>query len=112
MSFVLPKSFINCLYYDKTRTFIHNNFTIIDIIECNVKPLVSVYCEPQLGKRKLYPLVSKKGVDNNTRAMMNFISYCDGNNTLLEIADMIGKPFSEVKVFLDKLIKHKLISIN
>ena len=84
----------------------------IDIIECNVKPLVSVYCEPQLGKRKLYPLVSKKGVDNNTRAMMNFISYCDGNNTLLEIDDMIGKPFSEVKVFLDKLIKHKLISIN
>lgn len=35
LSFVLPKSFLNCLYYDKTRNHIFNNFKIIDIIDCD-----------------------------------------------------------------------------
>ncbi len=35
LSFVLPKNFLNCLYYDKTRKYICENFMIIDIIECN-----------------------------------------------------------------------------
>ena len=35
LSFVLPKSFLNCLYYDKTRKYISNNFKILQILECN-----------------------------------------------------------------------------
>lgn len=34
MSFVLPKNFLNCLYYDKTRKHIIKNYTILNIIEC------------------------------------------------------------------------------
>ena len=37
LSFVLPKNFMNCLYYDKTRKFIYNNFKIIDIIDCETE---------------------------------------------------------------------------
>jgi tRNA1(Val) A37 N6-methylase TrmN6 len=33
LSFVLPKNFINSLYYDKTRKYINENFTIVNIIE-------------------------------------------------------------------------------
>ena len=35
LSFVLPASFLNCLYYDKTRQFINDNFKIINIIHCS-----------------------------------------------------------------------------
>jgi adenine-specific DNA-methyltransferase len=35
LSFVLPKNFLNCSYYNKTRQYIQNNFKIIDIITCN-----------------------------------------------------------------------------
>ena len=35
ISFVLPKNFLNCLYYNKTRQFINDNFIIIDIIWCS-----------------------------------------------------------------------------
>ena len=35
MSFVLPKSFLNCLYYDKTRKHINDKFEILDIVECS-----------------------------------------------------------------------------
>lgn len=34
LSFVLPKNFMNCLYYDKTRKYIYDNFQILNIIEC------------------------------------------------------------------------------
>ena len=37
LSFVLPKSFLNCHYYDKTRKYINEKFEIIDIVECNDK---------------------------------------------------------------------------
>lgn len=33
LAFVLPKSFLNCVYYDKTRAYIHHNFQILDIYE-------------------------------------------------------------------------------
>jgi len=32
LCFVLPINFLNCLYYDKTRNYIHHNFKIHDII--------------------------------------------------------------------------------
>lgn len=34
ISFVLPKNFLNCLYYDKTRKYINTNFQILNIVEC------------------------------------------------------------------------------
>jgi len=33
LSFVLPKNFINCMYYNKTRKYISDNYNIIDIID-------------------------------------------------------------------------------
>ena len=35
LSFILPKNFLNCLYYNKLRTHIVNNYKIIDIVECS-----------------------------------------------------------------------------
>ena len=34
LAFVLPKNFMNCLYYDNLRKHISTNFKIIDVIEC------------------------------------------------------------------------------
>ena len=33
LSFVLPRNFLNSLYYDNTRSYINNDFKILDIIE-------------------------------------------------------------------------------
>ena len=35
MSFVLPKNFLNCLYYDKTRKYIVEKYNILTIIDCS-----------------------------------------------------------------------------
>ena len=36
LSFILPKNFINCLYYNKLRGYICANFKIIDIVDCTI----------------------------------------------------------------------------
>lgn len=35
LSFVLPKNFLNCLYYHKTRKYINDNFKILNIDLCD-----------------------------------------------------------------------------
>ena len=59
LSFVLPKNFLNCLYYDKTRKFIIENYTILNIIECNDK-----YIETQQDTIIIL-IQNKKDHDNN-----------------------------------------------
>ena len=35
LCFILPKSFLNCLYYNKTRKYIYDKYLILNIIECD-----------------------------------------------------------------------------
>lgn len=62
----------------------------IYILENNYRYQVTVLCEPQLGKRGLYPTLSTKQSGNKVRNMMNLIAYCDGNHDLVSIAEEIS----------------------
>jgi aminopeptidase-like protein len=83
----------------------------IEIIERNVFPKTTVLGEPQLGKRGLYPKLSTKTSGEQIRAMMNLISYCDGNKSLLEVADLINEPFMELVPLVEKLVDNGLLSV-
>jgi aminopeptidase-like protein len=68
----------------------------IEVFEKNVvQPKISVLCEPQFGKRGLYPTISTKESGKIVRNMMNFISYFDGSNSILDIAEICNIPFEE-----------------
>ena len=79
-------------------------------IERNRIPKATVLCEPQLGRRGLYPTLSTKGVSEQVLTMSNLLAYADGFSTLLEIADRIGSPFAEVDNVCRILETHGLIS--
>lgn len=81
----------------------------IEVIEHNANPRVTVLCEPQLGKRGLYPTLSTKTSGVQVRVMMDLISYCDGTKTLLEIANLIDEPFWELLPLIEKLAAHGLL---
>jgi aminopeptidase-like protein len=83
----------------------------IEIIERNVFPKTTVLGEPQLGKRGLYPKLSTKTSGGQIRAMMNLITYCDGNTSLLEIADLINEPFMDLVPLVEKLVDNGLLSV-
>jgi aminopeptidase-like protein len=81
----------------------------IESIEQNVYLKVTVYGEPQLGKRGLYPTLSTKSSGDQVKSMMNLISYCDGSLTLLEIANLIDEPMWELLPIVEKLVAHGLL---
>ena len=64
----------------------------IEMIESNFRPTTTVRCEPQLGRRGLYPTLSTATSGAQVRAMMDLIAYSDGKRALLEIAELINVP--------------------
>ena len=84
----------------------------INSMEYNKKYKVNVLCEPQLGKRGLYPTISQKGSYNAVKAMTDFIAYADGTNDLFDISQIIKVPPYELIPIIDKLLENKLITAN
>jgi len=83
---------------------------IIDVFEKNrFRPKVKVFCEPQLGKRGLYPNISSKQSGKIVENMMNFISYCDGGNSILEISEICGIDFDESFGYFMKMKENGLM---
>ncbi len=65
-----------------------------------------------MNKRVLYPILSKRGRAVEVSLMLNFISFCDGKTSLLDIADNLNTPIWELYDVVDKLKSHKLIKVN
>ncbi len=82
----------------------------IEAIERNKTYMISILCEPQMGKRGLYPTLSTKNPKGEIKFMMNFLSLCDGKNSLLEIADRLKVPIWDLYKLVEKLENHNLIS--
>ena len=81
----------------------------IEAIERNKKYSVTVFGEPQMGKRGLYPTLSTKKSAEQVRLMMDLISLCDGENSLLQIAETLNTPIWELYELIDTLVEHKLL---
>lgn len=82
---------------------------VIDALELNNKYKMKVLCEPQLGKRGLYPTISQKGSYDEIEAMTNFIAYADGKNDLLDISNTINVSVRELMKIIGKLQSADLI---
>ena len=87
--------------------------SIIDAIEMGGKPLVKTLCEPQLGKRGLYPTTSKlyRG-KHPAKIRMDIISECDGTQTIFEISNKLKIGLSECISELNILLNHKLVGLD
>jgi len=81
----------------------------IKVIENNFYYNCEVLCEPQLGRRGLYPTLSTKNSTNIVAMLTNVLSYCDGKKTILEIAEILGTSFFEVNEVVQTLVQNKLI---
>ena len=82
---------------------------VIEALDVNDKYKVTVLCEPQLGKRGLYPTISQKGSYDEVAAMTNVIAYADGKNDLFDISNIIGIPVDELVPIIQRLKDNGLI---
>ncbi len=63
--------------------------TSIEILQKKIVPKNKIICEPNLGKRSLYPTLSKKNTNFNTKNYINFLQYADGSNSIEKISNKI-----------------------
>lgn len=101
------KDFISFSAMEKT---VEKYMEVINLIEKNKKYInLFPYCEPQLGKRGLYPTLSDKEKDIEIDAMMWLLNFADGEHDLI---DIIEKSKIDNKIMLkmvDKLLIKDMI---
>ena len=82
----------------------------IEAIEKNKIYITTILCEPQMGKRGLYPTLSTKKSKEKTKLIMDLLSFCDGKNSLIDIAEALNIPIWNLYDVIDILEKNDLIS--
>lgn len=82
---------------------------VIEALEFNEKYKVTVLCEPQLGRRGLYPTISQKGSYDKVKEMTDFIAYADGRNDLIQISEYIGVPIKNLIQIASQLEEASLL---
>lgn len=89
----------------------YNFYTeVINYFEETPFPKVTVPCEPQLGKRGLYPSGSVQGVAREVRDLRNLIAYADGSLDPADLFEKAGINSEWGAEMVQKLQKHGLIS--
>lgn len=83
----------------------------LEVLEHNVTYRVTTLCEPQLGRRGLYPTLGTKGSGFAVRDMTNTIAYADGTRDVVAIAETIGIAAREVIAIAEKLHQGGLLEI-
>lgn len=81
----------------------------ITLLENDYKYKVVLPCEPQLGKRGLYPNVSTVETQDKIKTMMNLIAYMDGEKTLMEIVEIIKADGEQCIRIIESLLEAKVI---
>ncbi|OPA75833.1 aminopeptidase [Campylobacter pinnipediorum subsp. pinnipediorum] len=90
---------------------------IIMSLELNEKFISNVFCEPNLGKRGLYPTFnSGTSAIQNNRAYFyrKFLAFCDGKNDAIDIVDKMGDgmKLNEFKYIIEALVENDLIRVS
>ena len=83
----------------------------IEAIEVNGFWRAVLPCEPQMGKRGLYPNTMSHEIPIDTENLMNLLTYLDGTQDLLNVADRIGQPISYCYEMLKILKQHNLVEM-
>ncbi len=80
----------------------------IEAIEANHIYKVTCIGEPQLGRRGLYPTMNTLDSGKAVRTILNLLAYCDGDNDLIAVSDMIGVPVKELAPLAERLLEAEL----
>lgn len=85
--------------------------TTLTLLEANYIYRTTVKCEPQLGRRGLYPTLGTRDTQRQVATMMNLLAYADGSRDLIALADRIGVFALDLVPIADRLCKEGLLEI-
>ncbi|MBA3341100.1 MAG: DUF4910 domain-containing protein [Gemmatimonadaceae bacterium] len=81
----------------------------VELLECNRIYRATTLCEPQLGRRGLYPTLSTRGTGFSVRSMTNVLAYADGTRDLVDIATLTGISPDEATEIAERLVNAELL---
>jgi len=81
----------------------------VDALELNRVYSATIPCEPQLGKRGLYPTLGGGEVSASVDALLNVLTYCDGTTDLLAVAEVCNLSMREASDALRVLEENGLV---
>jgi aminopeptidase-like protein len=94
------KEFIS---FEAMEESVNKFMDIVNLMEMNHKYVNQLpYCEPQLGKRGLYPSLSEKNKAIEIDAMMWILNLSDGEHDLIDIIELSNINY---KIIMDTVIK-------
>lgn len=82
---------------------------ILTLLERNHIYRATTLCEPQLGKRNLYPDVSVKQNWGSVIDIVNVLSFADGASDLISLSENIRLPFTQTLAISDVLYREGLL---
>ena len=82
---------------------------IIDAFEVCLYPRSTNLCEPQLGKRNLYPNLSTTVTVHPAKLRSDILAYANGSNSIFTISCIINVPLSLVTAEIRLLLDHNLV---
>ncbi len=86
----------------------------IEIFQSQIIPFSKYICEPNMGKRGLYPLISgskSSSSKSDFKIMMDFLQYSDGKNDLIDISKRLKIEIDLVKKIFFNLKNKKIIEL-
>ena len=81
----------------------------IGILIKKIIPKNKILCEPQMGKRGLYPMLSTKNTKKITGHYMDLLQYADGKNDLESISTLLNIKLSLTNKMYNILKKNNLV---
>jgi aminopeptidase-like protein len=82
----------------------------LERLERNYTYLPTIVCEPQLGKRGLYPTVSTKDTLQQIQLLSDVLGFADGTVDLLELSRLVEAPFEATADLAEKLYSAGLLT--
>ncbi|HTH97368.1 MAG TPA: DUF4910 domain-containing protein, partial [Stellaceae bacterium] len=79
------------------------------LLERNHRYRATIPCEPQMGKRGLYPTLSRDGSAQTVRDTMNVLAYADGESDVIRLAETLGLDAGRVADLAELLLGHGLL---
>lgn len=96
-----------------TASGLHGGFNFvkacIEVAEGNRRYIATQLCEPQLGRRGLYPTLGAGQIEASVDDLLNVLAYSDGSTDLLEIAERCGIPFERAHRAAQLLLRESLL---
>jgi len=100
------------IHADKLAESLDVCTSIMDVLEQDRRYLnLNPYCEPQLGRRKLYGSAGGFSITDEINARLWVLNQSDGQKSLIDIAERSGMPFQLIADAADLLRNHGLLSV-